>query len=334
MSAKKTSKSTDAKNQLRNNKRFRRRVVTWTRMVRYGVNNFTRNTWLTTAATIVMTITLLIIFASLVARVVLGDTVDALRQRVDIPIHLRADISDQEVKAAKSKFEADENVVSVRYITLDEARKDFIDKYKPSKEQLQVISDLPTMPFAPSLRVVVKNPNETDSLSNLVKYDDAVRSALSPNPRLAPAFSGENKRVIETIGRWASTAEKAGLLAAIVFTAISMLIIFNTIRMAIFNRRDEIEMMKLIGADKSFIRDPFVVEAVMYGLIAAVIATAAGIAGFIALEPKLRGYGIATQSLHDGLVMFWPVVLLGMIVVGAIIGIASARLAVRRYLKL
>jgi cell division transport system permease protein len=113
-----------------------------------------------------------------------------------------------------------------------------------------------------------------------------------------------------------------------------MLIIFNTIRMAIFNRRDEIEMMKLIGAGKSFIRGPFVVEAVIYGLIAAVLATTIGLLGFVSLEPKLLGYGIATQSLRDSLMMLWPVVLIGMIVIGSLIGIISARLAVRRYLRI
>lgn len=327
-------KDTDARNQLRTKKRFRRKWITWNRMFRYGINNFSRNTWLTTAATAVMAITLLIIFSSVVARSVLADTISVLRQRVDIPIHLRPDATDGEVSRTKAKFEADQNVVTVRYVTLDEAKQDFINKYKPSKEQMQVISSLPTMPFSPSLRVVVKDPNETDSLASLVKYDSEVKGVLNTNPRLKPAFSGENKRIIETIGQWASTAEKVGLAAALLFIAISMLIIFNTIRMAIFNRREEIDMMKLIGADKSFIRGPFVVEAVMYGFIAAVIATIIGVIGFMALEPKLSGYGISTASLHTGLTTFWPVVLIGMVTIGAIIGIISARLAVRRYLKL
>ncbi|NCU31061.1 FtsX-like permease family protein [Candidatus Saccharibacteria bacterium] len=334
MNVKKQSKSTDANVQLRSNKRLRRKWVTWTRMMRYGINSFTRNVWLTTAATVVMTITLLIVFSSIAARSVLSDTVDVLRQRVDIPIHLRADITDKEVKQVSYKLEKSEDVVSVNYVTLEEARNDFIEKYKPSKEQLQTISDLPTMPFAPSLRVVLKDPNQTASLIDLVKNDTEVKNALNQNPRLAPAFTGENKRVIETIGQWASTAEKVGFLAAIVFIAISMLIIFNTIRMAIFNRRDEIEMMKLIGADKNFIRGPFVVEAIMYGFIAAVLSTAIGFFGFISLEPKLLGYGIATQPLHNNLMTLWPIVLIGMIALGAIIGIISAHLAVRRYLKI
>lgn len=326
--------TSDARVQLAGNKRLRRKWITWTRMVRYGINNFSRNAWLTTAATAVMTITLLIVFTAVVARVVLGDTVNDLRQRVDIPIYLRTDITSSEVDTVTTIFKADSNVVSVGYITLEQARNDFIAKNKLSKEQLQVIADLPTVPFSPSLRVVIKDPNNTESLVKLVKENGTVVAALTTNPRLKPAFTGENKKIIETIGQWASTAEKVGLVAGIVFVAISMLIIFNTIRMAIFNRKDEIEMMKLIGADKSFIRGPFVIEAVMYGFIAAIIATTIGIFGFIAIESKLSGYGIATGSLQSILVTFSPLVLLAMIIVGALIGIISARLAVRRYLKM
>lgn len=326
-------KHTDAGTQLKGNKRLRRKWVTWTRMVRYGMNSFTRNAWLTTAATAVMAITLLIVFTSVVSRIVLGDTVDSLRQRVDIPIYLRGDIQANEVKNLESIIKEDPDVSSVSYVTLDEARDDFIAKNKLSKEQLQVIADLPIVPFSPSLRVVVKDPNNTSSLAKLVKDNETVSQALTTNPRLKPAFTGENKKVIETIGQWASTAEKIGLVAGVVFISISMLIIFNTIRMAIFNRRDEIEMMKLIGADKSFIRGPFVIEAVVYGFIAAIIATATGVLGFVTLEPKLIGYGISTETLHNTIVPYSPLVLLVMILIGAFIGIVSARLAVHRYLR-
>ena len=151
MNVKKSSTTTDAHVQLAGNKPFRRTWITWTRMVRYGINNFSRNAWLTTAATAVMTITLLVVFSAVIARVVLNDTVSTLRQRVDIPIYLRSDITNDEVKTVRAKFEADENVQSVTYTTLEEARSAFIAKNNLSKEQLQVIADLPTVPFSPSL---------------------------------------------------------------------------------------------------------------------------------------------------------------------------------------
>ncbi|MFI5212667.1 MAG: cell division protein FtsX, partial [Candidatus Saccharimonadales bacterium] len=120
----------------------------------------------------------------------------------------------------------------------------------------------------------------------------------------------------------------------ILFVAISSLIVFNTIRMAIFNRKDEIQMMKLIGADRNFIRGPFIVEAVVYGFIAAVVATGLGVALLYSVRDKLLSYGVGVQSTVDLMTTYIGFVILGMIVLGAVIGVMSSLLATRRYLKI
>lgn len=332
--SKKTENKNDAKVQLKGQQRLRRKWITWTRVVRYGMSSFTRNMWLTTAATAVTTIMLLIIFVTAIARVVLNDTVTDIRKKVDIPINLRSDATDRQINSLRQKFERHEDVVEVKYTSKEESKQTLLNSGKLTAEQLQAISELPVQPYYPVLKVVVKNPSDTSRLESLVNNDDEIQEALNPEPGLKPVFSGDKAKSIETISSWASTAEKAGLFGGVLFIAISMLIIFNTIRMAIFNRRDEIEMMKLIGADKGFIRGPFLVEAVLYGVLAAVIATAIGISLFLAVEPGMRSYGIATDILHHNLVTYSPLILLAMMVIGIIVGNLSARLAVRRYLKL
>lgn len=322
-----------ARVKLAQNKKFRRRWLTWVRMARYGANNFTRNAWLTTAATAVMTITLVIIFTTVMARSVLVSTVDELRQKVDYSIYLRSDVDNGEVNKAREKIEALPNVTSVRYINTDMARQAYIEQNKPSAEELQAISELKINPFFPSLRVVISDPSKTSELAGVVENDRDVQNVLNPDPKRQPSFTGEKKKVIETISSWARLAERGGIIASVLFIAISMLIIFNTIRMAIFNRKDEIEMMKLIGADKGFIRGPFVVEAVMYGFFAAIVATVLGYAMLVTIEPQLSSYGIAVSSTRDLAVAWSPLVLALMIFLGAMIGIISSRLAVRRYLK-
>ena len=112
------------------------------------------------------------------------------------------------------------------------------------------------------------------------------------------------------------------------------MVVFNTIRMAIFNRKEEIQMMKLIGADKGFIRGPFIVEAIVYGFIAAVIAMGLGVSGLMLSRAKLETYGIQIESTMHIIIAYAPFVLLGLIVIGAIIGIISSLLATRRYLKI
>ena len=125
-----------------------------------------------------------------------------------------------------------------------------------------------------------------------------------------------------------------GLVISVVLITISSLVVFNTIRMAIFNRKEEIQMMKLIGADKGFIRGPFIVEAIVYGFIAAVIAMGLGVSGLMLSRVKLETYGIQIESTMHIIIAYAPFVLLGLIVIGAIIGIISSLLATRRYLKI
>ena len=331
--SKKNKKNPANVRELKGNKRFRRKWITWLRMVRYGANNFTRNFWLTTAATAVMTITLLIVFTTMVARVVLNDTVDGIRKRVDIPINLKADISEKEVGEIRQKFAQLPNVSEISYVSLEESKQNFISDGKYTAAQLQTISELPNPPFYPILKLVVKDPTDTAGIAQLVANDQQVKGALNTNPVLTPRFGGDNNKAIETISSWATMADRIGIIAGTLFVAISMLIIFNTIRMAIFSRKDEIEMMKLIGADKNFIRGPFVIEAVMYGFFAAIFATVLGIAAFVFIEPSMSAYGIATTSLRDSLIAFSPLIFIGMVIIGALIGILSSRLAVRRYLK-
>jgi cell division transport system permease protein len=104
--------------------------------------------------------------------------------------------------------------------------------------------------------------------------------------------------------------------------------------MAIFNRRDEIQMMKLIGADRSFIRGPFIVEAIVYGVIAAVVATGLGVSLLYASKSTLLNYQIAVSGTLNLITVYIAFVLLGMIALGAVIGIISSLLATRRYLKI
>lgn len=328
------NKKNEARAALRQNRQLRRRWITFLRMCRYGVNNFSRNAWLTVAATAVMTITLLIVFTTLAARDVLTSTVDELRNRVDISIYLKNDIKMEEVNELQEKLENTENVTSVRYVSADDAKRIYAEQNSTDAEQLNVIAELPSNPFPPSFRVGVADLNNMNTLEDLVKNDDEFKAGLNPDPRRAPSFAGERREIIQNIGQWVTFADQIGIIASAVFITISVLIIFNTIRMAIFNRKDEIQMMKLIGADRSFIRGPFVVEGVMYGFFAAIIATILGWVGLYALKEPLTEYGIAVQPTIDTLMTFSPLVVIGMIAAGSFIGVISSLFAVRRYLKI
>ena len=322
-------KKTDAK-QFASQKRRRRKWITTMRMVRYGVNNFSRNAWLTIAATAVMTITLLIVFSTLVARNTLLTTVDTIRDQVEMSIYLKLDATDNEIKTVENKIKGLSSVRSVSLVSPDDQRSAFAEDNSDDPDTLSALNEAQNQ-FPPTLRVSVEDINDTTELSTLINTDKQVKEVL--NPTREASFAGPRKAAIENIGRWVSFADRAGIVITVLFMVISSLIVFNTIRMAIFNRKEEIQMMKLIGADRSFIRGPFIVEAVVYGFIAAVIATGVGILGLVSAQDKLASY-VAIGPTIDFVVTYIGFILLGMIFLGALIGVVSSLLATRRYLKL
>jgi cell division transport system permease protein len=312
-------------------RRKRRQMVTFMRMIRYGVNNFSRNAWLTTAATAVMTITLLIIFMTITARFTLQSTVEVIRSKVDMSIYVRNTTKDSEIKTIAENLRKLSTVKSVTYVPPDEAREDFAKKKGGDTGTLSALKEA-TNKFPGTFRINLEDINDTRQLDEFVKSDPTLKKAVDPDR--PPSFAGARRSAIQNIASWVSFADKAGLIASVIFIAISSLIVFNTIRMAIFNRKEEIQMMKLIGADRSFIRGPFIVEAVVYGFIAALLATGIGVASLYAVRDKLVSYQIAFDPTINAATTYSALVLLGMIVAGALIGVFSSLIATRKYLKI
>ena len=316
--------------QFATSKRKRRQWITFVRMCRYGVNNFSRNAWLTVAATAVMTITLLIVFATLAARNTLASSVDVIRQNVDMSVYVKTETTDEDVATIKKELEGLSTVESVDYVSPEEARERYAKANSADQDTLNALNEA-TNRNPGTFNVQLVDIDDTAELKEFVESNKVVQANIDENR--PPSFAGERKTAIEGIAKGVVFAERFGLIATVVFVVISALIVFNTIRMAIFNRKDEIEMMKLIGADKSFIRGPFIVEAVVYGFIAAILATILGVAGLLALKDRLIG-GIELQPTIDFVLTYIGFVLLGMILLGAVIGIISSLLATRRYLKI
>ncbi|MEI6228938.1 MAG: permease-like cell division protein FtsX [Candidatus Saccharibacteria bacterium] len=313
-----------------NPKRSNRKLLTFFRMFRYGFDSFIRNSWLSIAATAVMTITLMIIFVSFAAQNILTDTVSELRNKVDMSIYLKTETTDKDATEVTAELKKLSSVKSVTYISAATAREKIIEANKDDNAVLDAIKEA-TNKNPATLRVVIADINDTSQLQDFVANNSLVKDHI--NPDYKPSFAGERRKTIESIGRAVAFAQKIGIAAGSVFVVISALIIFNTIRMAIFNRREEIQMMKLIGANQSFIRGPFLVEAVIYGIIAAILATGSGAWALLSAKATLTSYQISVQPTIDLLTSFGWIVVLAMIVIGAVIGVISSLFATYKHLK-
>ena len=303
------------------------------RVVKYGTKGFSRNIWLSMAATVVMAITLIILFATVVASVILTNTAQLMKDKIDITIYFKPGLTEETLDSLTEMMESNDNVKSIEVSSSEQEYEKLLEENK-DKYNLENLfdgdQDVLMDELNSTMRIKVYDIDNLDSVKAVVEKQEGFAEYVDDK---RPPTYDVNRAEINTITSWASIARTSGIVLAIVFLVISILIIFSTIRMAIFSRREEIYMMKLVGADKSFIRGPFLIEAELCGIIAGVVAGLVSYFGFIKLAPKLAGYGIDVSSISS-IMQSQQVVLvfLTFIAVGVLIGRVSARLAVSKYL--
>ncbi|MBQ2622888.1 permease-like cell division protein FtsX [Candidatus Saccharibacteria bacterium] len=304
------------------------------RIVKYGTRGFSRNIWLSTAATVVMSVTLIILFVTVVASVILTNTAEMMKDKIDITIYFKPTTSQQNLDKLSTEIKKDSNVKSVETSTAEQEYEKFLIENGDSEEILNILDDEMTKmmiaKMQATMRIKVYNIDNLDSIKNMVENDELFKQFT--DEEMPPTYD-VNRAEINTITSWARMARTGGIILAAVFLVISILIIFSTIRMAIFSRREEIYMMKLVGADRSFIRGPFLIEAEICGVIAGVAAATISYFGFRFLSPRLANYGINVDTINGVLESNQLIIVfLVFIAAGVIIGRVSAWLAVSRYL--
>lgn len=307
------------------------------RIAKYGVKGFGRNIWLSTAATVVMSITLVILFVTVVASVILTSTAEMMKNKIDITIYFNPGTTRGMLLQLEGRMREDENVKEITTTTSEDEYNLLVKEYENDETLKDVINkdvqdELIKNMYA-TMRIKVNDPMNLDSVKAIVETDPLFVEYVTNDENRQPTYD-VNQAEINTITSWARIARTGGVILAIVFLVISVLIIFSTIRMAIFSRREEIYMMKLVGADKSFIRGPFLVEAEICGLIAGIISGTTSYFMFRFMAPRLSSYGIDVSQINNILesnkLIF---VFLIFIAMGILIGRVSARLAVARYLN-
>ena len=304
------------------------------RIVKYGTKGFGRNIWLSTAATAVMSITLIILFVTVVASVILTSTADLMKDKIDITIYLKPNTTQEELDELAEDMKSDTNVKSVETSTSEEEYKKFLEENSDSEDIINILDDEMTKmmiaKMQATMRIKVYDVDNLDSIRDRVDNGELFRAYTDKEK--APTYD-VNRAEIATINSWARIARTGGVILAAVFLVISILIIFSTIRMAIFSRREEIYMMKLVGADKSFIRGPFLIEAEICGVIAGIVACSLSFVGFKFLSPRLASYGIDVSVINNVLDSNQLIIVfLVFIALGIVIGRLSARLAISKYL--
>jgi len=307
-----------------------RKFITFGRIIRTGMVNFVRNAWLAIAAMAIMIVTLSIILFSVIVNATFNNTVAQITNKMDVSIYLKDSVTQDQTNKLIKDIKALPSVQSVAYLNKEQALKAYEQQNAGNQQLLQAINETDN-PLPATIRIKPTDLNQIDQIRHYVEKPQI--AGLQSDPA---SDSGDRREAINKITHATNILRRAGVIAVVVFATISVLIIFNTIQMAIFNRRDELQIMRLLGASTGFIRGPFVVESIIYGILSAIASILIINAIFVTASSSLQAtsFGLLdisySQSYFEG--NYWK--LLGIqLVLGILIGAASSVIATRRYLK-
>ncbi|MEK7062509.1 MAG: permease-like cell division protein FtsX [Patescibacteria group bacterium] len=301
------------------------------RVIKTGFINFFRSGYISLASVLIMVITLSVIASVIFLGAILNTTLTELKNKVDVNVYFLTTTPESDILSLKEKLLTLPEVSNVEYLSREAALENFKKRHENDQITLQALEELGDNPLGAALNIKAKEPSEYQGIAEFLGQENIL--SRDGKQIIDKVNYLQNKVAIDRLSRIIASSEKLGLVITIVLITISLVITLNTIRLAIYISRDEISVMQLVGASKNYIRGPFVITGVMYGLVA-------GLLTLILFLPVTYWLGGVTENFFIGLNIFdyytenifqiFFIVMLS----GVAIGAASSFIAVRRYLKL
>ena len=310
---------------------MQRRLTTFWRIIHTGIVNFMRNFSLAIAAMAVMAVTLTIVLFSVIANATFNNTIKDITNKISVSAYLKDSATDDQAKELAANLKKLPQVKRVVYLDKQKATQAYIDQNKNNKDLVTAVIQADN-PIPATIQIYPHNLNEVQAIKN---YLDKPENRKLQTPE-SPSYNDTRKEAIDNIAHATNVLRKIGTIGIIVFAMTCVLTIFNTIQMAIFNRRDEITIMRLLGASTNYIRGPFIVESAIYGLLAAVFSILIVNSAFVASSSALQASSLGLLDINYANEFFNDhfLDLLGLqVAIGVTIGTVSAVIATRRYLK-
>jgi cell division transport system permease protein len=295
------------------------------RVLRYGVQYFWRHAWLSVATIVVMVLALVMFLGLIMFGVITDQAVASLQEKIDIAVYFKTNTAEEDILQIEKSLEALPEVKELEYISRDETLSRFRQRHADDETLTQAIDELQENPLLASINIQANSPTEYPVIASYLENAEF-------DPFIERVTFAQNQLAIERLNKIIDTMNSAGFVITLFIALAASLVAFNTIRLAIYSNRNEIEIMRLVGGSNSFIKGPYLVSGMLYGFFGAVIATllAAPAVGFVSPyfhifipETNLEGY------FYSNLFNLFSVLL----IIGLVLGLTSSWIAIRRYLK-
>lgn len=300
------------------------------RVVRTGFFNFWRNGTVSLASVLVMMVTLIVIGLISLSSAILESSLAELRNKIDINVTFVPTAAEEDVLAIKQTLESLPEVSLVTYVSREEALTAFKERHANDPSILLALDELGENPLGAVLNIKAREPSQYASVAEFLESDNVLAAGGVSIVDRINYF--QNKEAIDNLTGFISSADRLGFALTMFLAIISMLIAFNTIRLTIYIAKDEIAVMRLVGASVAYIQGPFVVVGIIYGLVAALLTLLI----FLPITYWLAG---VTENFFVFNIFYYYIthfleIALIILVSGVMIGALSSVLAIRKYLKI
>ncbi len=257
----------------------------WTgikRIVRSGFVGFWRNAFVSIAAIFVMTVALFVVGGTMMIDKLLEVSLDNIQDKVDINVYFVVDAQQPDIDTLKTSLEALPDVEEVTFTSREQALAEFRERHQNDETIMQGLDELGDNPLGASLSIRARETSQYEGIAQFLSDQQALEDPQ--RPLIDEVNFVKNKEAIDKLTGIIDAVDRSTFVAMVVLVAASVFITFNTIRLAIYTSREEISVMRLVGASNSFIRGPFMLQGIMYGV-------AAGVLALLILYPNLRYVG-------------------------------------------
>ncbi|MEK7060547.1 MAG: permease-like cell division protein FtsX [Patescibacteria group bacterium] len=300
------------------------------RMLVSGWKNFARGGAVSVATVLIMTVTLAIIGSLIFLSALLAYTLDTIKDKVDVSVYFVTTATEANILAVKDRLEKLPQVKSVSYTSAEDALVAFRERHANDQLTLQALDELGDNPLDASLSVKAKDPSEYESIVNFLEASPTLSAGgASIVDRINYA---QNKEVIDRLSLAIRATREIGFAIVIIFAIASILIAFATVRLAIYTARDEIGVMRLVGASNAYIQGPLIITGVITGVVAAVLVLLLLWPAALYTGAKTVGWfgGFNLASYYTGNFALIFFIIMGS---GVLLGAIASVFAIRKYLK-
>ncbi len=297
--------------------------------MRAGFIGFWRNAYVSLASIFVITVALFVIGSTMMIDQLLTVSLQQLQSKVDINVYFVTTAAEEDIESLRTSLAALPEVTAVTYTSREEALAKYREKNSSDSVAMQALDELKENPLGATLAIQARETSQYESIANFLTEQQEKEAPQTPV--IDEINFTRNKDSIDTLTSIIDTIERASFITMIVLIVAAVIITFNTIRLAIFTAREEISIMRLVGASNAFIRGPFMLQGIMYGIISGIIALAI-------LYPILLWMGPKTEiffafNIFDYFVTNFAYIFGVLIGIGVALGLVSSILAITRYLR-